>query len=345
MKSTISFVFCMLTFCVTAQALVIEKSEIPSPEKEVLFFLQDNYFNNLDNYKGAIASVFKTTTTYIKDKSTRTFDTLTITSVKQNIALNQLFTSKKLIDKIGIDSVVKKNKNTYELYKFDEESDYTWQRFTLKNNLITEYLDNGAVEYVNTTYSYNTFNRIDKIITKNDYGIKKVILGLTKNDGKVVGKTVFKKHPKGTLVIETIYSYKDGLLVAISKNEKLYKFKLTENVLDLLHHFLTTTYYHKKAVLKFYETVFTYNKNKQLIKVVENNSKTYWASLKKENTTKIYNLTYKPNKLIVNTNLPEKKEYEYIFDAHQNPIEISSFGFVNNKKVLAKKTTLKIKYK
>lgn len=333
-----------MSLCAVAQTLVLEKPEMPSPEKEALFFLQNNYYNYLNNYKGNIASVFKKSIGYTKDKAIKTLDSITITSIKQNLFLKEQLNVTKLIDNIGIDSIVKKENNIFELYKFDKEVNNSWQKYTLQNNQITEYLDNGAVEYVNSTYSYDKFNHLYKIIVENDYGIQQIETALTTTDAKIVGKARLKKQGKGTLVTETNYSYKNGLLVEISSSEIYYKFQLKKETLKRLHHLLTTNFYHKEAVLKYNETILTYNKKKQLIKVVENISKTYWTNLKKENTTKTFNITYKPNKLIVNMNLPEKREYVYVFDEKDNPIKIDSYIIDGNTKWLHKQVIFNIKY-
>ena len=338
MKSIVLFVFFIMAYSVFAQTVVLEKPEIPSPVKDVLFL------SDINNYKGNVASVFKTKTAYTKDKSIRTFDTLKITPIKQNTALKKQLKAKKVIDKIGIDSIVKINNTTFELYKLDKEANYTWQKVTLKNNLITEYLDNGAVEYVHTTYSYDKFNRLNKIITENDYQVKEIVVGLSMKDGKIISKTTLSRNEKGTLVKETSYQYKNNLLVAISSREIQYKFQLTKETLQLLHTLLTSNNYIKEAVIKDSKILFRYNETQQLVNVNKTLYNWYWNKDKKEKYTQQYSLSYQPNKLIINTIVPAKKQYVYLFDAQENPIEINRFGFNNDKKVLEEKTVFKINY-
>ncbi|WP_231567327.1 hypothetical protein [Lacinutrix sp. Hel_I_90] len=62
-----------------------------------------------------------------------------------------------------------------------------------------------------------------------------------------------------------------------------------------------------------------------------------------ENTL-IFTLHHKPNKLIVEAHLPEKRTYEYIFDDLGNPKEINSYVVDTNNTWLHKKTTFNILY-
>lgn len=342
MKLICIFIFFLSTLCTIAQTVVLEKPQIPSPVKKVLF-LSD--INNINNYKGNITSVFKTKTTYNKDKLIKTLDTITITHIKQNTALKQQLKAKKVIDKIGIDSVAQKSNNTYELYKFDNEAKYMWQQFTLKNNQIIAYLDNGAVTYINKKFEYDKNNRLVKYYNISEYGTDDYVVKIRyTKDGKV--KCTKKvDNSDGTIVEITDYNYKNDKLFTICKIYAHYFFNQTDLEIPVEDIVSYKKYETEDTYKKIEEIAFVYNIHKQLSKVIKYNKEFSKKDGVHSEKTQRFTLTHQPNKLIINVDLPQKKQYEYIFDAHQNPIEINGFEFVNNKKVLEEKTTLKIKYK
>lgn len=339
MKIIITYLFLLVSFYSVAQIVAVEKPKIPTPEKEVLFFLQENHLFNLDNYKGKIASVFKTKTGYKKDKSIITFDTITFFDKSNNIKKINKFT---FIDKIGIDSVVKRKNKSFSLFKKDADADYMWQEFTAKNNKITEYADNGAVEYLKEKYSYNSKNKLIRIGYSRDYS--NYVVKLTYNKQGKLQNYKMVNNSDGTQVEIIKYNYKNNLLIGVQKMAAHYFFNQTD--IDIpVEDIKNYDKYEEDDTFKNVENIrFYYNDKNQLIKAVKHHKKFSEVEGIRFEQTQQFTLTYKPNKLIVNATLPEKKQYVYTFDAQQNPIEINCFSFKNDVKILEEQTQLKITY-
>ncbi|WP_044399254.1 hypothetical protein [Lacinutrix sp. Hel_I_90] len=58
-----------------------------------------------------------------------------------------------------------------QLFHFDEESNYIYQAYKIKNDQIISAVDNTSVQFYKTMYTYNNNHSLLKAETTDDYGI------------------------------------------------------------------------------------------------------------------------------------------------------------------------------
>lgn len=339
--------FCNSFFCQISDteidaknALVLEKPHFQSPEKEVLFFFSETYFLDLDNYFGNVKEVEKIHSIYNPTQQIISSDTLRIESEKK-LLKNLEISSKPILDLIGIDSI-SKNKESTQLFHFDEEASYVYTVYELKNEQIIKVSENTSILYYATDYSYDKNQKLIKIATIDDYGVEEIKTATYNKKGFLKSKNSFDTTD-GINVSTIVYSYKNNLLSKVEKKEVLYilPLELDKKAIDKIEY---ANYQNDKTFINSSIISFEYNENNTLCKVEEIST----GFSKKEGiqykNTRTFALSYEPNKLIINANLPEKRIYEYIFDSFKNPKEINLYVVVEHKTWLHKKTTLNILY-
>lgn len=320
--------------------LVLEKPEFVSPEEKILFFFSKTFFFDLHNFYGSIKEVENIHTVYNPDKSIISNDTSKFTARNHHIK-NARISKKSIIDHIGIDSISIKGK-TSELFHFDEESDYVYQVYELKNEEIINTVDNTSVQLYNTKYTYNKNKKLIKTVTKNDYGIHEIETATYNKNNTISSKKKFDTS-NGINITTTNYTYKNNLLTEVKKHSVRYfvPLELEKNPIEKIDY---SNYLDGDTFTNLNTIHFTYTVENKLIKVVET-SKGFSENdgVNYENTY-VFKLDYKSNKLLINVNLPERRTYEYIFDEFSNPEEINLYTVETDKTWLHKKTTFKILY-
>lgn len=338
MKKIIFTYILLLSVLYSNAQSILKHPELPVPEKELIFFLNDNYFLNIDNYKGSIQSVIRNRTLFNSDGTINFVEKDTLQTTISKILLN----NKQVIDKIGIDSIATKTNNEFELYKFDKEEDYLWGVYTLKNNIITEYNYNGAVTYSHTEYKYDDTKNINEIITTNDYGLEKIERGLTDKNNNLRSKEVFKKL-NGFIHTETLYEYKNDLLHTIKTTERHHETALSKLILEHPYHLITPKLHENSSII-FNTINCSYNSNNKLAEVKKELTIINLSTQKKSIYKEKYSLNYLSNKLIVTATLPNRFESEYVFDSFGNTTQINTYATDNNQKRLQERTDFKITY-
>lgn len=320
--------------------LVLEKPEIPSPEKELLFFFSETYFFDLHNYSGNVQKVDNVRLVYHPDGRIISADTSSF-GYENHAFKYRRISRKPIIDHIGIDSISKKGRK-FQLFHFDAHADYMYQVYELKNKKIIGAADNTSVQYYHTDYTYNKNNKLSKAVTKDDYGIHEFEVALYNYYDAIIIKRKFKSND-GITVTTTNYSYKNNLLSQVEMYRILYLISLEEEQkpIEKINY---SNYTDDDTFVNFNTSNFTYNDQNELIKIVETSKGFSENDGVSYEDTKTFTLDHGANKLIINASLPEKRTYEYIFDKLGNPKEINSYVVEKDTTWLHKKTTFKILY-
>ncbi|TXD66225.1 hypothetical protein [Polaribacter glomeratus] len=324
----------------TNSLLILEKPHFPSPEKDALFFFSGTYSFDLYTYFGKVKEVQKIHSIYNLAQAIVSSDTVFFESKKKYL-INLDISKKPIKDLIGIDSVSKKT-DTIQLFHFDEDASYVYQVYELKNEQIINSSENTNVLYYSTDYSYDKHKKLIKIATTDDYGVEEIETATYDKNGLLTSKNSFDTND-GINVVRTNYTYKNKLLTKVEKKEVLYFLptELNKTTIDKIDY---SQYENDETFINRTILNFEYHKNNRLHKVEEISS----AFSKKDGVqyknTRTFTLEYQPNKLVIYANLPERRTYEYIFDAFKNPKEINSFIIKKDKTWLHKKTTFKILY-
>tara|TARA_R110002126_G_scaffold281512_2_gene429333 strand:+ start:2153 stop:3199 length:1047 start_codon:yes stop_codon:yes gene_type:complete len=325
---------------VKCQTLVLEKPVFRAPEKELMYFFSETYFLDLQNYSGRVKEVEKVHTVYNPDKIIISLDTSKIKPTYK-IIKNSALSKTPILDFIGIDSISKIN-HKFQLFHFDEELDYIYQMYELKNGQIVSMIDHTSVLYYQTEYNYNSQNNVLKAVTINDYGIEKIEIATYNKNGTISSKKRFETND-GVNVTTTNYRYKDELLIQAETQSILYFVPLDEvkTQLDKIEY----SEYTDGGTFKNLNVIkFMFNDKRELIKVAESSkgfSENEGVNFESNST---FTLEHRPNHLIIHAELPEKRTYEYIFDDSGNPKEINSYVVDADQTWLHKKTILKVLY-
>jgi len=320
--------------------LVLEKPEFPSPEKALLFFFSETYFFDLHNYSENVQKVDNVRLVYHPDERIISADTSSFEF--ENHAFKDLRISRKpIIDHIGVDSISKKG-NTVQLFHFDEEMDYVYQVYELKDAQIVTSADLTSVLYYSTEYTYNKKNKLLKVITTDDYNNKEIETATYNKNGTIRSKKSFETSD-GISITTTTYSYKNKLLTQVETHSVLYFVPLDkeQKPIEKINY---SKYTDDDTFINLNTVDFLYNDKNELVKVVENSKGFSENEGVNYENMQTFDLEYKSNKLIINASLPENRRYEYIFDEYANPKEINSYVVEKDTTWLHKKTIFKILY-
>lgn len=320
--------------------LVIEKPQFPAPEKEVLFFFSESYFLNLQHYFGNVKEVQYAHTIYKLDKSILSSDTSKIVYKNHQIK-NLEISAKPILDFIGIDSI-SKNKETLQLFHFDEAADYVHQVYELKDDQIIHATENTNVLIYQTDYTYHKNRKLIKISSTDDYGHEEIKTATYNKNGRLMTKKIFNEND-GVHVLSINYRYKNSLLVKVERHETVYFLPdgIEKKSIDKIDYSLYTD---NETFVQLNTVHLAYNENSKLSAITEIDK----GFSKKEGVTyqkvRKFTLTYKPNKLLIIKSLKEKRAYEYVFDRFKNPKEINVYLIDKKIAWLDKKISFKITY-
>ncbi len=320
--------------------LVLEKPEFPSPENENLFLLSEVSLFDLRNYAIDVKEVAYEYTVYNPDKTIKSVDSSRVKS-GHHLIKNPEISEKRILDCIGIDSISKKG-NTVQLFHFDEEADYSYQVYELKNEQIISADDNTSVKYYNTNYTYDNSNNLLKAETIDDYGNRELETATYNENGFISSKKKFEISA-GIDITTTNYTYNNGSLTAMERRSVTY-FVPLDQVKIPLENIDYSAYMDGDTSTVFHTLNFAFNENSKLVRVEETtkgfseNEGIYFEN------AELFTLDHKPDKLIVHADLPKKTSYEYIFDAYGNPKEIYSYVVEPDNTWLEKKILFKVSY-
>ncbi|GGG45031.1 hypothetical protein [Bizionia arctica] len=318
--------------------LVLEKPEFSSPEKDILFFFSETYLFDLRNYSMDVKELTFVHTVYTPDETRISVDTLRF-KYENHFIKNPLISKKPILDYIGIDSISKKGK-TVKLFHFDEDLDYIYQVYELKNEQIISLADNTSVKYYNTKYTYNNKRQLLEAETIDDYGIRELITATYNENNTISSKKRFETSD-GVTITTTNYSYKNDLLTKVERRSVLY-FVPLDQVKTPLEKIDYSKYTNSDTFINLNTVNLTYNEKSELIKIVDTNKGFSENEGVDYEDMELFILQQKPKKLIIHAGLPKKRTYEYIFDDLGHPKEINSYVVEAHKTWLHKKTAFKI---
>jgi len=349
MKYYIALLFTIFTFQISAQEIVIKEPQFPTPEKEVLYFVQEDFVFNTNNYKGEIAQINRVYTEY--NQAGKSLGTNTeINQQTKKYIINKKISKQPILDYLDVKTIKKVKRKIFELEVFDSIN-YETLFYTLKNGRITKKLNgfDGDVLYV-----YNDNGKLIKKNIDNGYGGENIEVAKFNANGQITTYKSFDTRD-GLSVYEKVYIYNTlGLLTQVKEEEAYYSVPWYEIEEETKKPIDVTDFNYKKYLYDDSQITektidLKYNVNNQLVEVDQKynvyskDGSAYYDSADYNNFN--FHISYATNKLIVEARLPSKRVYEYTFDHQKNPINIKSYVGVGANKWLHKETILNISYK
>lgn len=297
----ITIILLFITVSIQSQTLVLETPEIPSPEKKLLYFLQEDLLS-ANQLKSNVVTVHKIQKLYNSSGKLLDSDMGTIRINKQPKAVLKQLPFKRVKDKIGIDSLVKKDKYTYELHKIDKDSPYLSSVYILTKDKITAMYDNSATHSYTSKYTYNKDENLIRIDHTDDYGYNNYVVKITYNKKGKVTHVKKLNNTDGTEVDITKYTYKNNLLTKVQTTSARYFFDQTtlKGEVEDIKNF--DVYEDDDTFKTIHTTTFSYNAQQRLQKATIHRKGSSKAEGVRFNETETYELSYKTNQLM---NFPE----------------------------------------
>ena len=342
-------VFSSINFQLTAQEVILKEPQFPAPEKELLYFNQEDFVFDTNSYNGTISKIDRIYIEY--NSSGQALGTNTeINQPTKKFISNKKIGKQPILDVLGVSSIEKIKRRQFRLMVFDS-LDYISYNYTFKNGVIVNKSDEFNVM---TSYLYDDKGRLIKKIIDHDYDGENIEIATYNSKGQIIEFKSFDTRD-GLSVYEKHYTYNNlNLLIELKEEEAYYSIPWFEIEEETKKPIVITQLDYKKYLAddrQVFEKkiVFKYDINHQLIEANQSHnvySKDGTAYYNPEDYYNFnYNISYGKNKLYIDASLPSKRFYEYTFDDYKNPINIKSYVVNNSGKWLHKETVLNITYK
>jgi hypothetical protein len=348
MKYFLSLFLGVFVLQLSAQGLILKEPQFPEPEKNVLYFLQEDFVFDTNAYNGQITKIDRVYTEYDSAGNSLGKNTNINQPIKK-VVTHKKISKEPILDYLGVKTIKKVKRKTFELEILDTLN-YEPLFYTLKNGLITKKANgfDGDVLYV-----YNDKNQLIKKVIDNEYGGENIELATYNSKGQILTYKSFDTRD-GLSVYEKQYHYNNlGLLEKVKEEEAYYSIPWAE-IEEKTKKPIEITQLDYKAYIEDDRQInektidFIYDSNNMLIEANQNyniyskDGSAYYDPSDYDNYK--YKISYEPNKLFVAASLPSKRLYEYTFDEKKNPINIKSYVVSNTGKWLHKETVLTISY-
>lgn len=328
-----------VSFSIAQEKEVIEPSFL-MPELTPFELMNSKMYTNPNHLKGKILRAARWHYNYDKEgneiyrsEEKTTFHSRGIKKyVFKDSNYENDFSSDSYVDKGATPKIIKE----ITIYKGQK-------RITAKDkyndNFVYLYKENKIIEKrtrdtFSTNYFYDEKNRLIKIISKNANGKVTKIEKATYKENVLVGKIIYNHEKEDEIIVDKIeYKYVKDVLVKFTKATTRYLPLIKKTAIDKLDYSNSN---HVEVVEKLVtnKAIYQYDSKNQIVNAV--------FLLPEE----IFIVTFRreKNKVIIETSLPEWKQYVYAFDAKGNPKEIVTYIIEEDAKRLSKKTVFQIDY-